>query len=140
MAVVHSDGDLMMETWLCVLVDENPQEDDGVRYSAFVLFGQLAAFAGRKWKKFFTHQVNQTQDSLLSHLQDESPQVAKVRLACLSHLVRSLLSLERVVAASLSGEARLRGSCHLEWPTMQSWAKRPPMYNLPCLLFDLTLL
>ncbi|XP_032741848.1 protein maestro isoform X6 [Rattus rattus] len=52
-------------------------EDDGVRYSAFVLFGQLAAFAGRKWKKFFTHQVNQTQDSLLSHLQDESPQVAK---------------------------------------------------------------
>ncbi|EDL82913.1 similar to maestro (predicted), isoform CRA_b [Rattus norvegicus] len=52
-------------------------EDDSVRYSAFVLFGQLAAFAGRKWKKFFTHQVNQTQDSLLSHLQDESPQVAK---------------------------------------------------------------
>eukprot|EP00073_Rattus_norvegicus_P032016 XP_006255000.1 PREDICTED: protein maestro isoform X1 [Rattus norvegicus] len=77
MAVVHSDGDPMMETWLCVLVDENPQEDDSVRYSAFVLFGQLAAFAGRKWKKFFTHQVNQTQDSLLSHLQDESPQVAK---------------------------------------------------------------
>lgn len=48
-----------------------------MRYSAFVLLGQLAAFAGRKWEKFFTHQVNQTQDSLLSHLQDESPQVAK---------------------------------------------------------------
>ncbi|KAL6037936.1 hypothetical protein STEG23_018635, partial [Scotinomys teguina] len=52
-------------------------ENDSVRYSAFVLFGQLAAFAGRKWKKFFTHQVNQTQDFLLSHLQDKSPQVAK---------------------------------------------------------------
>ncbi|XP_052598458.1 protein maestro isoform X4 [Peromyscus californicus insignis] len=52
-------------------------ENDSVRYSAFVLFGQLAAFAGRKWKKFFTHQVNQTQDSLLIHLQDKSPQVAK---------------------------------------------------------------
>ncbi|XP_031221872.1 protein maestro isoform X2 [Mastomys coucha] len=52
-------------------------EDDSVRYSAFVLFGQLAAFVGRRWKKFFTHQVNQTQDSLLSHLQDESPRVAK---------------------------------------------------------------
>ncbi|XP_050007681.1 protein maestro isoform X1 [Alexandromys fortis] len=52
-------------------------ENDGVRYSAFVLFGQLAAFAGRKWKKFFTDQVNQTQDSLLIHLQDKSPQVAK---------------------------------------------------------------
>ncbi|XP_035314532.1 protein maestro isoform X2 [Cricetulus griseus] len=52
-------------------------ENDNVRYSAFVLFGQLAAFAGRKWKKFFTHQVNQTQDSLLTHLQDKSPQVAK---------------------------------------------------------------
>ncbi|XP_028720567.1 protein maestro isoform X2 [Peromyscus leucopus] len=52
-------------------------ENDSVRYLAFVLFGQLAAFAGRKWKKFFTHQVNQTQDSLLTHLQDKSPQVAK---------------------------------------------------------------
>ncbi|XP_050007690.1 protein maestro isoform X7 [Alexandromys fortis] len=56
-------------------------ENDGVRYSAFVLFGQLAAFAGRKWKKFFTDQVNQTQDSLLIHLQDKSPQVAKERAA-----------------------------------------------------------
>nr|XP_048275344.1 protein maestro isoform X1 [Myodes glareolus]XP_048275345.1 protein maestro isoform X1 [Myodes glareolus] len=52
-------------------------ENDGVRYLAFVLFGQLAAFAGRKWKKFFTDQVNQTQDSLLTHLEDKSPQVAK---------------------------------------------------------------
>ncbi|XP_051019596.1 protein maestro [Acomys russatus] len=52
-------------------------ENDSVRYWAFILFGQLAAFAGRKWKKFFTHQVNQTQDSLLTHLQDKSPQVAK---------------------------------------------------------------
>ncbi|XP_036060822.1 protein maestro isoform X1 [Onychomys torridus] len=52
-------------------------ENDSVRHSAFVLFGQLAAFAGRKWKKFFTHQVNQTQDSLLTHLQDKSPRVAK---------------------------------------------------------------
>ncbi|XP_040597548.1 protein maestro isoform X2 [Mesocricetus auratus] len=52
-------------------------ENDNVRYSAFVLFGQLAAFAGKKWKKFFTHQVNQTQDSLLTHLQDKSPRVAK---------------------------------------------------------------
>ncbi|KAM5219414.1 protein maestro isoform 1-T1 [Hipposideros larvatus] len=52
-------------------------EDDSLRYSAFVLFGQLAAFAGWKWKKFFTSQVKQTQDSLLIHLQDRNPQVAK---------------------------------------------------------------
>ncbi|XP_005372989.1 PREDICTED: protein maestro isoform X1 [Chinchilla lanigera] len=52
-------------------------ENDSVRYSAFVLFGQLAAFAGRKWKKFFTSQVKQTQDSLLTHLRDRNPQVAK---------------------------------------------------------------
>lgn len=52
-------------------------ENDSMRYLAFILFGQLAAFAGRKWKKFFTHQVNQTGDSLLTHLQDKSPQVAK---------------------------------------------------------------
>ncbi|XP_054439841.1 protein maestro [Pteronotus mesoamericanus] len=52
-------------------------ENDSLRYSAFVLFGQLAAFAGRKWKKFFTYQVKQTQDSLLIHLQDRNPQVAK---------------------------------------------------------------
>ncbi|KAL4682484.1 hypothetical protein H8959_002039 [Pygathrix nigripes] len=54
-----------------------PQENDSLRYSAFVLFGQLAAFAGRKWKKFFTGQVKQTRDSLLIHLQDRNPQVAK---------------------------------------------------------------
>uniref|UniRef100_A0A8D0MZR7 Maestro n=1 Tax=Sus scrofa TaxID=9823 RepID=A0A8D0MZR7_PIG len=52
-------------------------ENDSLRYSAFVLFGQLAAFAGRKWKRFFTRQVQQTQDSLLTHLQDRNPQVAK---------------------------------------------------------------
>ncbi|XP_074211351.1 protein maestro isoform X1 [Camelus bactrianus] len=52
-------------------------ENDSLRYSAFVLFGQLAAFAGRKWKSFFTSQVKQTQDSLLTHLQDRNPQVAK---------------------------------------------------------------
>ncbi|XP_028380633.1 protein maestro isoform X2 [Phyllostomus discolor] len=52
-------------------------EHDSLRYSAFVLFGQLAAFAGRKWKKFFTYQVKQTQDSLLIHLKDRNPQVAK---------------------------------------------------------------
>ncbi|KAJ8789624.1 hypothetical protein J1605_004861 [Eschrichtius robustus] len=52
-------------------------ENDSLRYSAFVLFGQLAAFAGRKWKRFFTRQVKQTQDSLLTHLQDRNPQVAK---------------------------------------------------------------
>ncbi|XP_060166578.1 protein maestro [Globicephala melas] len=52
-------------------------ENDSLRYSAFVLFGQLAAFAGRKWKRFFTRQVKRTQDSLLSHLQDRNPQVAK---------------------------------------------------------------
>lgn len=52
-------------------------ENDGVRYSAFILFGQLATFAGRKWKKFFTHQVMQSRDSLLTHLQDRNPQVAK---------------------------------------------------------------
>lgn len=78
-----------------------------MRYSAFVLFGQLATFAGWRWKKFFTQQVNQTQDSLLSHLQDESPKVAKVRLTFFSHVVKSRLFLERgVVEASLSGEAR----------------------------------
>ncbi|XP_010620029.1 protein maestro isoform X2 [Fukomys damarensis] len=52
-------------------------ENDSVRYSALVLFGQLAAFAGWKWKKFFTNQVKQTQDCLLRHLQDRNPQVAK---------------------------------------------------------------
>ncbi|XP_048074539.1 protein maestro [Ursus arctos] len=52
-------------------------ENDNLRYSAFILFGQLAAFAGRKWKTFFTSQVKQTQDSLLIHLQDRNPQVAK---------------------------------------------------------------
>ncbi|XP_008586290.1 PREDICTED: protein maestro [Galeopterus variegatus] len=52
-------------------------ENDGLRYLAFVLFGQLAAFAGRKWKKFFTRQVKQTQESFLIHLQDRNPQVAK---------------------------------------------------------------
>lgn len=57
------------------------QENDSLRYSAFVLFGQLAGFAGHKWKKFFTSQVKQTQDSLLSHLQDRNPQVAKVSLS-----------------------------------------------------------
>lgn len=99
MAMVHPDGDPMMETCLCFLIDETPQEDDSVRYSAFVLFGQLAAFVGRRWKKFFTHQVNQTQDSLLSHLQDESPRVAKVRLSFFFHFMRSQLSLEGVVEA-----------------------------------------
>ncbi|DAA15809.1 protein maestro isoform X1 [Bos taurus] len=52
-------------------------ENDSLRYSAFVLFGQLADLAGRKWKSFFTRQVKQTQDSLLTHLQDRNPQVAK---------------------------------------------------------------
>uniref|UniRef100_A0A8C9C171 Maestro n=1 Tax=Phocoena sinus TaxID=42100 RepID=A0A8C9C171_PHOSS len=52
-------------------------ENDSPRYSAFVLFGQLAAFAGRKWKRFFTRQVKQTQGSLLTHLPDRNPQVAK---------------------------------------------------------------
>ncbi|XP_007942002.1 protein maestro [Orycteropus afer afer] len=52
-------------------------ENDSLRYSAFVLFGQLAAFAGRKWKKFFTTQVKHTRDSLLIHLWDKNPQVAK---------------------------------------------------------------
>ncbi|KAM5222105.1 protein maestro isoform 1-T1 [Ctenodactylus gundi] len=65
-------------------------ENDNVRYSAFVLFGQLAAFAGRKWKKFFTRQVKQTRDSLLTHLQDRNPQVAKAckttLRACSSYL------------------------------------------------------
>lgn len=56
------------------------QENNHLRYSAFVLFGQLAAFARWKWKKFFTSQVKQTQDSLLIHLQDREPQVAKVSL------------------------------------------------------------
>lgn len=67
-----------------VLSTGDPQENDNLRYSAFILFGQLAAFAGRKWKTFFTSQVKQTQDSLLIHLQDRNPQVAKVSL-WLSH-------------------------------------------------------
>ncbi|XP_066208826.1 protein maestro isoform X1 [Saccopteryx leptura] len=52
-------------------------ENDSLRYSAFVLFGQLAAFAGWKWKKFFTNQVKQTEVTLLIHLRDRNPQVAK---------------------------------------------------------------
>lgn len=63
-----------------VLFTGDPQENDSPRYSAFVLFGQLAAFAGRKWKRFFTRQVKQTQGSLLTHLPDRNPQVAKVSL------------------------------------------------------------
>ncbi|XP_047381905.1 protein maestro isoform X1 [Sciurus carolinensis] len=51
-------------------------ENDSMRYLAFVLLGQLAAFAGWKWKKFFARQVKQTRDSLLTHLQDRNPQVA----------------------------------------------------------------
>ncbi|XP_068960284.1 protein maestro isoform X2 [Petaurus breviceps papuanus] len=51
-------------------------ENDRLRYSAFILFGQLAAFAGWKWKKFFTSQVKRTRDSLLVHLRDGNPQVA----------------------------------------------------------------
>ena len=45
------------------------------------MFGQLADLAGRKWRSFFTRQVKQTQDSLLTHLQDRNPQVAKVSLS-----------------------------------------------------------
>ncbi|XP_076991569.1 protein maestro isoform X1 [Tamandua tetradactyla] len=41
------------------------------------LLDDLATFAGRKWKKFFSHQVKQTRDSLLIHLRDRNPQVAK---------------------------------------------------------------
>ncbi|XP_008061417.1 protein maestro isoform X1 [Carlito syrichta] len=52
-------------------------ENDNLRYSAFVLFGQLAASARRKWRKFFTGQVKQTRSSLLIHLRDRNPQVAK---------------------------------------------------------------
>ena len=66
---------------LVVLFTGDPQENDSLRYSAFVLFGQLAALAGRKWKRFFTRQVKQTQDSLLTHLQDRNPQVATVSLS-----------------------------------------------------------
>ncbi|XP_043834811.1 protein maestro [Dromiciops gliroides] len=51
-------------------------ENDSLRYSAFILFGQLAAFAGWKWKKFFTSQVKRTRDSLLVHLRDGNPHVA----------------------------------------------------------------
>ncbi|KAB0357842.1 hypothetical protein FD754_001998, partial [Muntiacus muntjak] len=39
-------------------------ENDSLRYLTFVLFGQLVTLAGRKWRRFFTHQVKQTQDSL----------------------------------------------------------------------------
>lgn len=52
-------------------------ENDSLRYLTFVLFGQLVTLAGRKWRRFFTHQVKQTQDSLRSHLQDRNPQLAK---------------------------------------------------------------
>ncbi|XP_077633731.1 protein maestro isoform X3 [Crocuta crocuta] len=63
---------------LGAMASETPdKENDNLRYSAFILFGQLADFVGRKWKKFFTSQVKQTQDSLLIHLQDRNPQVAK---------------------------------------------------------------
>ncbi|XP_056680404.1 protein maestro-like isoform X2 [Monodelphis domestica] len=51
-------------------------ENDSLRYSAFILFGQLATFAGWKWKKFFTSQVKRTRDSLLVHLRDGNPHVA----------------------------------------------------------------
>uniref|UniRef100_A0A4X2JTK7 Maestro n=1 Tax=Vombatus ursinus TaxID=29139 RepID=A0A4X2JTK7_VOMUR len=54
-------------------------ENDSLRYSAFILFGQLAACAGWKWKKFFTSQAKRTRDSLLVHLRDGNPHVA---MAC----------------------------------------------------------
>ncbi|XP_036890236.1 protein maestro isoform X3 [Sturnira hondurensis] len=69
---------LMAMRGLGTIAREKPnKENDSLRCSAFVLFGQLAAFAGRKWKKFFTYQVKQTRDSLLIHLQDRNPWVAK---------------------------------------------------------------
>uniref|UniRef100_A0A6I8NJM6 Maestro/Maestro-like HEAT-repeats domain-containing protein n=1 Tax=Ornithorhynchus anatinus TaxID=9258 RepID=A0A6I8NJM6_ORNAN len=51
-------------------------ENDSLRYSAFILFGQLASFAGWKWKKFFTSQVKQTQTSFLVHSRDVNSNVA----------------------------------------------------------------
>ncbi|XP_028632596.1 protein maestro [Grammomys surdaster] len=94
-------------------------EDDSVRHSAFVLLGQLAAFAGQKWEKFFTHQVNQTRDSLLSHLQDESPQVAKackmtVR-ACVPYLkLRKELSFQSEEDQKNPRLSRQLSHCHPE--------------------------
>ncbi|XP_038600018.1 protein maestro isoform X2 [Tachyglossus aculeatus] len=54
-------------------------ENDNLRYSAFILFGQLASFAGWKWKKFFTTQVKRTQASFLVHSRDINSNVA---MAC----------------------------------------------------------
>ena len=75
----------------------DPQENDSLRYSAFVLFGQLAALAGRKWKRFFTRQVKQTQDSLLTHLQDRNPQVATVSLSLSGQLPGTAAPFAEVV-------------------------------------------
>ena len=68
--------DITLQT-RALLEDEN----DSLRYLTFVLFGQLFTLAGQKWRRFFTHQVNLTWASLLSHLQDRNPQVAKVSLS-----------------------------------------------------------
>nr|XP_044999974.1 protein maestro [Jaculus jaculus]XP_044999975.1 protein maestro [Jaculus jaculus]XP_044999976.1 protein maestro [Jaculus jaculus] len=76
-------------------------ENDSVRHSAVILFGQLATFAGRKWKKFFTVQVKQTWDSLLTHLQDRNPQVAK---ACKTTVRACSLYLERRKGYSVQNE------------------------------------
>lgn len=64
--------DITLQT-RALLEDKN----DSLRYLTIVLFGQLFTLAGQKWRRFFTRQVNLTRASLLSHLQDRNPQVAK---------------------------------------------------------------
>ncbi|XP_004703046.1 protein maestro [Echinops telfairi] len=85
-------------------------ENDNLRYSAFVLFGQLAASAGRKWKKFFTTQVKHTQDSLMAHLWDRNPQVAK---ACRTTLraCSPYLRLRKEYSFRLEEERRTHKVC-----------------------------
>ncbi|XP_074058180.1 protein maestro isoform X2 [Macrotis lagotis] len=77
-------------------------ENDSLRYSAFVLFGQLTAFAGWKWKKFFTSQVKRTRDSLLVHLRDGNPHVAtacRATFHACSPFLRSKETLEYSIQA-----------------------------------------
>lgn len=55
-----------------------PQDNDGLRAAAFSLFGALAGCMKRR-QAFYKIQVRQSLGTLLLHLEDPNPQVAKVR-------------------------------------------------------------
>uniref|UniRef100_F6QXQ8 Maestro heat like repeat family member 2A n=1 Tax=Ornithorhynchus anatinus TaxID=9258 RepID=F6QXQ8_ORNAN len=54
-------------------------ENDTLRLQAFILFGKLAVLARRKKRDAFATEMQKSWVPLLLHLQDPSPEVAKVR-------------------------------------------------------------